>query len=150
MSRQKEDRMSNIKLIVILLLSFALFSGCAGVDTIVYIPSDVHVRKRHHKIGPPSHAPAHGYRHKHHHGVELEYDSGIDAYLVIEFPGTYFYNGLYTRFSPKEHWVVAEHLYGPWRVSGEREIPLKLKKGNGKWHPGKGKGHGKGKKKKKW
>ena len=150
--------MSNIKLIVILLLSFALFSGCAGIDTIVYIPADDHVKKKHHKIGPPPHAPAHGYRHKHHcgyrhkhhRGVELEYDTGIGAYILVEFPGTYFYNGLYARYSPKEHWVVAEHLDGPWRVSVEREIPPKLKKGNGKYHPGKGKNHGKGKKNKKW
>ena len=142
--------MSNIKLIVILLLSVALFSGCAGIDTIVYIPADDHVKKKHHKIGPPPHAPAHGYRHKHHHGVELEYDKGIGAYVLIGLPGTYFYNGLYARYSPKEHWVVATYLDGPWRVSGEKEIPRKLKKCKGKYNPGKGKNHGKGKKNKKW
>ena len=86
MSNQKEDQMSNIKLIVMLLLSSVLFSGCAGVDTIVYIPSDVHMKKKHHKIGPPPHAPAHGYRHKHQHGVELEYDSGIGAYISCRTP----------------------------------------------------------------
>jgi hypothetical protein len=142
--------MSKIKLTIILFLSFCLFAGCAGVNTVVYIPSDVHVKKRPHKTGPPSHAPAHGYRHKHQHGVELEYDSGIDAYLVIEFPGTYFHNGLYSRFSPEEHWLVAVNLNGPWRIPKEREIPLKLINVYEDDHPGKGKGHKKRKKNKKW
>lgn len=136
--------MSNIKLIVILLLSSVLFSGCAGVDTIVYIPSDVHVKKKHHKIGPPPHAPAHGYRHKHQHGVELEYDSGIGAYIVVEHPDTCFHNGLYLRFSSSGHWVVAAHFDGPWRVAVENDVPPKLKKNKGKGR-GKGKGRKKGK-----
>ena len=141
--------MSKVKLTIILFLSSVLFAGCAGVDTVVYIPADVHVKERHHKNGPPPHAPAHGYRHKHQDGVELEYDSRIDAYLVIEFPGTYFYNGLYGRFSPEEYWMVAENLNGPWRVSKEGEIPLKLVKVYKEDHPDKAKGHEKRKKNKK-
>lgn len=150
MSRQQESLMRTIKFIIILLLSFVLLSGCAGVDTIVYIPADVHKKKKNHKIAPPPHAPAHGYRHKHHHGVELEYHTEIDAYVLVELPGTYFYNGLYARYSPKEHWVVAEYFDGPWRVPVENEIPSKLKKCKGKYHPGKGKDHRQGKKNYKW
>jgi len=142
--------MSKVKLAIILFLSSVLFAGCAGVDTVVYIPADVHVKEKHHKVGPPPHAPAHGYRHKHRDGVELEYDSGIEAYLVIEFPGTYYCNGLYSRYSPEEHWVVAANLYGPWRVPNEREIPLKLIKVYEEDHPGKAKKHKKRKKNKKW
>ena len=139
-----------VKLTTILFLSSVLFAGCAAVDTVVSIPADVHMKERPHKTGPPPHAPAHGYRYKHQDGVELEYDSGIDAYLVIKFPGTYFYNGLYSRFSPEERWVVAENLNGPWRISREREIPLKLIKVYEEDHPGKGMGHEKSKKNKKW
>ena len=142
--------MGTVKLTIMLFLSSVLFAGCAGVDTVVYIPADVHMKERPHKNGPPQHAPAHGYRHKHQDGVELEYDSGIDAYLVIEFPGTYYYHGLYSRFSPEEHWMVTENLNGPWRVSKEREIPLKLIKVYEEDHPSKGKGYGKKEKNKKW
>lgn len=141
--------MSKVKLAIMLFLGSVLFAGCAGVDTVVYIPADVHMKERPHKNGPPPHAPAHGYRHKYQHGVELEYDSGIDAYLVLEFPGTYFYNGLYSRFSPEEHWMVAENLYGPWRVSKEGEISIQLIKVYEEDHPDKGKGHGKRRKNKK-
>jgi len=141
--------MNKINFTLILFLSSVLFAGCAGVDTVVYIPADVHMKERPHKNGPPPHAPAHGYRHKHEHDVELEYDSGIDAYLVIEFPGTYFYNGLYSRFSSEEHWKVAENLSGPWRVPKEGEIPLKLAKVYEEDHPDREKGHGKRKMNKK-
>ena len=141
--------MSKVKLTFMLFLSSVLFAGCAGVDKVVLIPADVHMKERPHKTGPPPHAPAHGYHHKHENGVELEYDSGIDAYLVIGFPGTYFYNGLYGRFSPEEHWLVAENLNGPWRVSKEGEIPLKLVKVYKEDHPDKAKGHEKRKKNKK-
>lgn len=135
--------MRNSKSMIILFLSSVLFAGCAGVDTTVFIPSDVHVNKGHHEIGPPPHAPAHGYRHRH-HGVELEYSTEIGAYIVLENPDTYFYNGLYVGVSPEEHWVVAEHLGGPWRVAEAREVPPKLKRAKVK-----GKRQGKGKKKKK-
>ena len=124
--------MGTVKLTIMLFLSSVLLAGCAGVDTVVYIPADVHMKERPHKNGPPQHAPAHGYRHKHQDGVELEYDSGIDAYLVLEFPGIYFYNGLYCRFSPEEHWVVAAHYDGPWHIAAESDVPPKLKKGKGK------------------
>lgn len=124
--------MRNVQLTIILFWSAVLFAGCAGIDTVVYVPADVQVKEKHHKIGPPPHAPAHGYRHKHQHGVELEYDREIDAYIVVELPGTYFQNGLYLRVSSTGHWVVAAHLDGPWRVAEECDVPPKLKKGKGK------------------
>jgi len=136
--------MNKIIFTIILFLSAVMVAGCAGVDTVVYIPADVHMKERPHENAPPPHAPAHGYRHKHQNGVELEYDSGIDAYLVIEFPGTYFYNGLYLRVSSSGNWVVAAHCDGPWRVAEESDVPPKLKMGKGK-----NKGSKKGKKNKK-
>jgi hypothetical protein len=100
--------------------------------------------------GPPPHAPAHGYRHKHRHGVELRYDSGLGVYVVIEIPGMYFNDGLYIQCSSKGYWEVGYHYKGPWRIAVGNEIPAKLdqKKGKGKQGKAKGKGHYKVKKQK--
>ena len=136
--------MTYLKLLGIIFLSSILFAGCAGVGTVSPSPSGSHVKKIPPKHGPPPHAPAHGYRHKHQHGVELEYDSGIGAYIVVELPGTYFHNGLYIRVSSSGHWVVAARFDGPWRVAVESDVPPKLKKSKGK-----DKGSKKGKKNKK-
>ena len=55
--------------------------------------------------GPPPHAPAHGYRHKHQHGVELVYSSELGVYVVVGFPNHYFSEGHYFRliFSDQTH-----------------------------------------------
>ena len=88
--------------------------------------------------GPPPHAPAHGYRHKHQHGVEVRYDSSLGAYVVVEIPDMYLNDGLYIRWSTKGYWEVGYHYKGPWRVAARNEVPDKLDKNKGK---GKGKGH---------
>lgn len=59
--------------------------------------------------GPPPHAPAHGYRHKHrHHGVDLVFDARLGVYVVVGLDGVYFH---------------ADHFYRPfeggWQVSLE-------------------------------
>jgi hypothetical protein len=133
---------------MILLVTLALITGCAGVDTILRFPSRGTVDAKPAKHGPPPHAPAHGYRHKHQHGVQLEFDTGIGAYVVVDLPDTYFFNGLYVRISSDGRWTVAPHLDNPWRVAVEGEVPLKLKKKKAKKNPGKGKKSGKGKGKK--
>ena len=92
--------------------------------------------------GPPPHAPAHGYRHKHQHGVELRYDSGLGVYVVIEIPGMYFNDGLYIRWSAAGFWEVGYHFDGPWRIAVGNEVPEKLDQKKGKSKPGKGKGKG--------
>ena len=94
--------------------------------------------------GPPPHAPAHGYRHKHQQGVELRFDSGLGVYVVIEIPDMYFNDGLYIRWSDRGgYWAVSPHYRGPWRIAAPNEIPKKLDQRKGKWK-GKGKGKGKG------
>ncbi len=96
--------------------------------------------------GPPPHAPAHGYRHKHPHGVNIMFDSGLGVYVVVEMAGVYFHNGLYLRFMD-DHWESAAHFKGPWGTALHEKVPPKLKKSKlkkkKKKHPGKGRGKGK-------
>jgi hypothetical protein len=79
------------------------------------------------KHGPPPHAPAHGYRHKHHDGQQLKYDSKIGAYVVVNVPDTYFANDLYLRMSSDGRWMVSATLEGGWRVALASEIPPKMR-----------------------
>ncbi|MEE9551944.1 MAG: hypothetical protein V3V89_02760, partial [Gammaproteobacteria bacterium] len=70
----------------ILMLGAALtLSGCGVVKV-----HDDHDRG----YGPPPHAPAHGYRHKH-HGHDLEFDSHLGVYVVVGLASVYFLDGLY-------------------------------------------------------
>ena len=88
--------------------------------------------------GPPPHAPAHGYRHKHQHGVELVYNSKLGVYVVIGFPNHYFYEGHYFRLGG-EDWQISMHIEGPWIVAAKDVLPSGLK------YKGKSKGKAKGK-----
>ncbi len=85
--------------------------------------------------GPPPHAPAHGYRHKHHeHGVELVYDSGLGVYVVVELADHFYFKGHYYRHG-ETHWEIGVHVEGPWEVVAEKSLPKGLrskKKGKGK------------------
>ena len=93
------------------------------------------------KHGPPPHAPAHGYRHKHDDGVELEFNNSIGAYVVVDVSNLYFHNNLFIRYYG-DGWQVAVRLDGPWRVAKPSEVPSKLKKGKGKGGNGKGRNKG--------
>ena len=132
--------MKFLKLFVYSIVVSFLSVGCAELDTSVHIPSGAGVKTKHHKHGPPPHAPAHGYRYKHEHGVVLKYDSGLGVYIVVELPGTYYHDRLYIRPSSNRKWEVAAYFNGPWRIAVKGEVPPKLKKSKGKGHPGKGKG----------
>ena len=140
-------RYIGVALIVLLFLSLegcrAIFEGGGGH---VPYPSSGRVKGKHRGHGPPPHAPAHGYRHKHHNDIELEFDSGLGVYLAVNMPDIYFFNGLYLKISDG-YWVVTDHLDRPWRASLKDEVPLRLKKSRGRSHKGKGKGW---KKKNKW
>jgi len=97
--------------------------------------------------GPPPHAPAHGYRHKHReHGVELVYDSGLGVYVVVELADHFYFKGHYYRHGEIQ-WEIGVHVDGPWEVVAEESLPKGLRgkkrgKGKPKEHPGKGRGRG--------
>ena len=103
-----------------------------------------------HTGGPPDHAPAHGYRKKHHHhDVELVYDSRIGVYLVAGHDGLYFHGDYFYRTDNGGSWRVSLNLNGPWEHAADRNVPAGLyKHGKSKGKPnsqGKAKGKGKGK-----
>ena len=112
-----------------LLLCFGLFFllSCNTLGVGIQGPGAPSSEKSYHKPGPPPHAPAHGYRHKTPDGHELEYDSRIDAYVVLNIPETYFGNNWYIRLSSDGRWLVSATLDGGWRVAVGNEVPYKLK-----------------------
>ena len=78
------------------------------------------------KPGPPAHAPAHGYRHKHpEDGVELVYDSKLAVYIVSGYKHTYFTNGVYFRYMD-DTWKLSKRVAGPWKIVIERDVPSTL------------------------
>jgi hypothetical protein len=102
--------------------------------------------------GPPPWAPAHGYRHKHHHdGVQLVFDSGLGVYVVVGQPYHWFHHDHYYWLHDGE-WHRSKHLGGPWVVADFDGVPPGLRRHHarhgdhggkpGRGGPGKG-GHGK-------
>ncbi len=80
--------------------------------------------------GPPPHAPAHGYRHKHHvHGadVELVFDSGLGLYVVVGWPGHYWYDGYYYR-EVDGAWQLSVRLDTGWSAAPAKRLPPGLAK----------------------
>ena len=79
--------------------------------------------------GPPPHAPAHGYRHKHKKdNVVLQYDAGLAVYVVSGYRDCYYDDGVYFRFSGGT-WEMGARIDGPWKVAVvDRDLPSGLKK----------------------
>ena len=104
------------------------------------------------KHGPPPHAPAHGYRHKHADGYDLRYDRTVGCYAVVGYSDHYYNDGFFFRYSA-DNWQISAHIGGAqasWSVVEEVRVPqtlvVKYKgKDHGKGNKG-GKGKGKGNK----
>lgn len=83
-----------------------------------------------HHPGPPPHAPAHGYRAKHHHGgstVELVFDGDLGVYVVVGLEQHYFLDDTYYRLQGGD-WQVSFGLDGPWKAASPRALPPGLRK----------------------
>jgi hypothetical protein len=97
-----------------------------------------------HEPGPPPHAPAHGYRHKHHRdGVDLVFDTSLGVYVVVGHIDHWFSDDHYYRVRDGR-WFIASHFDGPWAVVQVDRLPtgLKVKHGGAKLKgKGKSKGH---------
>ena len=94
--------------------------------------------------GPPAHAPAHGYKKKHHDdGPELVFDSGLGVYLVVGLADLYFHNDSYFRYA-NGGWEFGVNINGPWRTADYGHVPPGLHKKHGTGSKGKGKGKGRG------
>jgi len=137
--------MKYLNIAIIISICMFFLSGCNTLGVGIQGPGSEHSKKIYHKPGPPPHAPAHGYRHKHQNGHELEYDSNAGAYIVLNVPETYFGNNLYIRLSAYGNWMVSTTLEGGWRVAVGNEVPYSLKEYKGKKKSNKGKGHKKNK-----
>lgn len=119
--------MSRIALPLILMFTAGwIFSGCSSSPSPSTVVVATPARQSGH--GPPPHAPAHGYRHKHGGGVELVYDAGIEAYLVVGVEGRYYWEGSYYRRRGNQ-WLRAMNLDGPWKKVSRSQVPTGLRRG---------------------
>ena len=108
-------------LAALLMGSLSAASGCVHHHHPVMTPP-AHAQGH----GPPPHAPAHGYRHKHHRdGVNLVFDSGLGVYVVADWPGYYWHVDRYLRWAAGE-WRVSSRIDGTWVVVSSNRVPVKL------------------------
>jgi hypothetical protein len=76
--------------------------------------------------GPPPHAPAHGYRHKHQSGPELRFDTSLEVYIVVGHTDVYFHDGWFLRIRSGA-WQVSATLGGPWKPKAAEWVPPGLR-----------------------
>ena len=126
-------------MLVALLAAAGLSSACTRA--VVYkekesSPKPVIVEDEH---GPPSHAPAWGYRRNHaDDDGELVYDADIHVYVVSGYPDCYYSAGQYFRFIDG-CWEWSVSIEGEWKsVTRSSDLPPGLREKHGK---GKAKGH---------
>jgi hypothetical protein len=96
--------------------------GCHGVF-LAPRPSEPVVVNQ---TGPPSHAPAHGYRHKHQSGAELRFDSSLGVYIVVGHTDIYFHDGWFIRMRSGT-WQISATLGGPWNPKPAEWVPPGLR-----------------------
>lgn len=111
------------------------FGFCALI-AIAALPSCVHPhasRGHHppapvavHEPAPPPHAPAHGYRQKHHHqGVDLVFDSRLGVYGVVGM-ADYFFSGDHFYRLVDAAWQVSVRIDGGWVTARSTALPKGL------------------------
>ena len=116
--------------------------GCQGIVLLPRASGPVAV----HKPGPPSHAPAHGYRHKHPSGAEFRFDSRLGVYIVGGQADIYFHDGWFVRIR-NGVWQVSVTLDGQWKARSADWIPPGLR---AKHHARSPKARGRGAANSKW
>ena len=120
--------------------------GCYGVVLAPHHGGPVVV----HHPGPPPHAPAHGYRHKHHSGAEFRFDSQLGVYIVLGQAELYFHDGLFVRIH-NGSWQVSASFDGPWKSKSTEWVPPGLRsKHHAKHQAKKPKNRGRGAAKPAW
>ena len=109
-------------LAALLTLSLSAASGCLLHHNHPVMTPPTYARGH----GPPPHAPAHGYRHKHHRdGINLVFDTGLGVYVVADWPGYYWHVDRYLRWTAGE-WRVSSRIDGTWVVVSSDRLPAKL------------------------
>ena len=116
---------------VVLALGALMLASCSTVG--VYHTSSKKIGRGN---GPPPHAPAHGYRHKHRtEGVELVYNSKHGVYVVVGLPDHYYCDGYFFRIRDAQ-WEVSLNTTHGWELVCEDSVPPGLQtksKSKGKW-----------------
>ena len=90
--------------------------------------------------GPPPHAPAHGYRFRHPHGVDLVYDAGLGLYVVVGWPRYYYWDNHFYRLH-RDRWQASPRFRDGWYSYEHRRLPPGLRR---KYPSGRGRGRGRG------
>jgi hypothetical protein len=123
--RSKVMNRKKISILIVLMLSVCVaFSACRS--RVRYSQTgNPQINKKH--TGPPPHAPAHGYRHRHSNGVELVYESNIGAYVVVGYTDHYFYRDKYYRFGGAS-WEVSLNIKKGWEPVSAKKLPPGLRK----------------------
>jgi hypothetical protein len=118
------------------------FAGSGCTQVIVQEPAPQQVSRGH---GPPSHAPAHGYRARTQQGVELVFDGDLGVFVVVGVPGSFFWADFYYRQGGGGRWERSARLDGSWIGIVEASLPPGLRG----WHgaprsglPGRSRGQG--------
>lgn len=116
---------TKIYLISALLISVGIaISACKS--TVRYTQTvNPEINEKH--AGPPPHAPAHGYRHKHPDGVELVYKSNIGVYVAVGYTAHYFHKDKYYRLN-NSSWEVSVNINKGWVPVSEKKLPPGLRK----------------------
>jgi hypothetical protein len=107
---------------VALVAMCSTFTACS--TTVRYTSGGAvkHAKKRH---GPPPHAPAHGYRHKH-GDVVLVFDSALEVYAVHGHAHHYFHGKHYYR-STNSGWEMTTHFGKRWKPCSTKKLPKGLR-----------------------
>jgi len=117
-------RIARFVLIAIILAASVALLGCSSRTVVRGSKTVVHVDNT--KPGPPPHAPAHGYRHKH-ENVVLIYDQGLGVYIVSGYKDVYFYRGHYYRLH-NGVFQTAVKIDGQWDRAWDHLVPPGLQK----------------------
>lgn len=119
--------MNRIKSFLVYSLLAALgivFSACGGAVLHTHKTTPAVCGKH---AGPPPHAPAHGYRHRHSDGVELVYRSSIGVYVAVGYSEHYFHKDRYYRLVDGS-WQVSFRIDKGWTPVPEKKLPPGLRK----------------------
>ena len=93
-----------LSIILFMASSAILLSAC----TVVKVHEDGYEHN-----GPPPHAPAHGYRHKH-KKHDLEYNSDLGIYVVTGLAEHYFIDGIFYKRT-KHGWYSSHDIDKAWK-----------------------------------
>jgi hypothetical protein len=125
---------SNRIMVATFLVVAAASSACTR--TVVYKESTSGPVLVDEKNGPPSHAPAYGYRRNHpgDDDVVLMYDTTLGVYIVSGYDECYYSGGQYFRFVANR-WEWSVSIGGTWKIMKDvRDLPPGLREHHGHGH----------------